>query len=87
MRGWSSRRVDFVSSLENLQVRPQPGVDTSAWKLRMAFWHQMERAEGAGDASGSVTANPTERVDLLPEWVRQRCTTCDSAAQGKASDI
>ncbi|MFF8659749.1 NucA/NucB deoxyribonuclease domain-containing protein [Streptomyces huasconensis] len=64
-----SRRVDYVSSVENIRVQAPPDEDATKWRVGQHFSHTINA--GSSDPDPAVTAPQTTRRDeLLGAWDR-----------------
>ncbi|MFJ4478690.1 FG-GAP-like repeat-containing protein [Streptomyces xanthochromogenes] len=64
------RRVDYVSSVENVRVQTAGGEDATKWRVFEQFKHTIDA--GSGDPNPHVTApKQTDRDALLGEWNTQ----------------
>ncbi|MEU0166789.1 NucA/NucB deoxyribonuclease domain-containing protein [Streptomyces iakyrus] len=65
-----SRRVDYVSSIENIRVQPIPTEDAKKWRIGQHFHHSVNAS--SSDADPQVTAPQTvNRDELLGVWDTQ----------------
>ncbi|MFD5558150.1 NucA/NucB deoxyribonuclease domain-containing protein [Streptomyces sp. NPDC127068] len=61
------RRVDYIASIENIVVQPEPHEDATKWRIGQHFRESTNASES--DADATVTApQATERDELLGVW-------------------
>ncbi|MEU6369810.1 NucA/NucB deoxyribonuclease domain-containing protein [Streptomyces sp. NPDC046931] len=65
-----TRRVDFVTSIENIRVEPIPTEDATKWRVGQHFRHSINAS--TSDPDPQVTPpETTERDELLGAWDRK----------------
>ncbi|WP_078601184.1 NucA/NucB deoxyribonuclease domain-containing protein [Streptomyces violens] len=79
-----SRKVDYVSSIENIIVQTIPGEDATKWRVSQDFSHSIDASSSDPDPKVSAPAT-TRRDELLGGWDKKPSWTLTYTSPDKGA--